>query len=96
MFQKSWDRETKKYAKLNGTEKKQPVMIVYKKSILERQNFSEVKMSRCFAKICIYKLWNNSVIFGLPGSTELQTGTFVSWKSLHGLGNTSRNHCLQT
>lgn len=46
MFQKSWDRETKKYAKLNGTEKKQPVMIVYKKSILEKQSFSDLKMGR--------------------------------------------------
>ena len=34
-----------------------------------------------------------SVVFRPSGSTALKTDIILSWNSLHGLRNTSRNHC---
>ena len=43
------------------------------------------------------KGWNwMCVIFRTSGSTALKTGTILYWTSLHGVRNTSRNHCLWT
>lgn len=36
------------------------------------------------------------VIFGTSGGTALKPDMIQSWKSLHGLSDTSRNHCLRT
>ena len=34
------------------------------------------------------------VIFGSQGCNALKTDMILSWKSLHGLRKSSRNHCL--
>lgn len=36
------------------------------------------------------------VIFGSSGGPAIKTGMILSWKSLHGLRNTSRNHYVNT
>ena len=55
-------------------------MIGYKKSTFERLSLSGVKMSRGSAST--------------HRSSALKTDLILSWKSLHGLRNTSRNHYL--
>lgn len=84
-------------------------MTGYKKGSLERQRFSEVNMSTgsTFCKKKKKKLWRNlcamekaetqsrmPVIVMLSSSTALKTDTILSWKSLHGVRNTSRSHCV--
>ena len=44
----------------------------------------------------ISKRFRESVTFRPSGSSALKTDLILSWKSLPGLRNTSRNHCLNT
>lgn len=41
------------------------------------------------------KSWQDLKNLLPSGSIALKTGTIVSWRSLHGLRNTPRNHCLR-
>lgn len=66
-----------------------------------------LKKKNCGNNQQIPKMWRNLcamekaetqsrmlVIFMLSSSTALKTDTILSWKSLHGVRNTSRSHCV--